>query len=90
MVTALASSAVTTKKIEANYMGIRLVVDGKEVTPKDPNGNVVEPFASNGTTYLPVRAVSEALGKEVTWDGDTATIDEAAAPLSGKLVEQDL
>ena len=77
---ALVSSAVTTKKIEANYMGIRLVVDGKEVTPKDPNGNVVEPFASNGTTYLPVRAVSEALGKEVTWDGDTATIYVGEVP----------
>lgn len=61
-------------------MGIRLVVDGKEVTPKDPNGNVVEPFASNGTTYLPVRAVSEALGKEVTWDGDTATIYVGEVP----------
>lgn len=78
--TAVAASAVTTKMIEANYMGIRLVVDGKEITPKDPNGNVVEPFASNGTTYLPVRAVGEALGKEVTWDGETATVYVGSIP----------
>lgn len=71
---AAAASKVTTKMIEANYMGIRLVVDGVEVTPKDANGNKVEPFASSGTTYLPVRAIGEALGKEVTWDGSTATI----------------
>ena len=47
---AAAASKVTTKMIEANYMGIRLVVDGVEVTPKDANGNKVEPFASSGTT----------------------------------------
>ena len=72
--TAAAASTVTKKMIEANYMGIKLVVDGVEVTPKDPDGNVVEPFISDGTTYLPVRAVGEALGKEVTWDGDTKTV----------------
>lgn len=72
--TAVAASTVTTKMIEANYMGIKIVVDGVEVTPKDANGKVVEPFASSGTTYLPVRAIGEALGKEVTWDGSTATV----------------
>lgn len=72
--TAAAASTVTQKMIEANYMGIKLVVDGVEVTPKDPNGNVVDPFISEGTTYLPVRAVGEALGKEVTWDGETKTV----------------
>lgn len=29
--TAFAASAVTTRMIEANYMGIRIVVDGKEI-----------------------------------------------------------
>jgi len=71
---AVAAGTVTTKMIEANYMGIKIVVDGKEVTPTDANGKVVEPFASSGTTYLPVRAIGEALGKEVTWDGSTATV----------------
>ena len=72
--TAFAAGAVTTRMIEANYMNIRIVVDGKEITPTDANGKVVEPFASEGTTYLPVRAIGEALGKEVTWDGETATV----------------
>ena len=72
--TAAASSTVTKKMIEVNYMGIKLVVDEVEVTPKDASGNVVEPFTSSGTTYLPVRAVANALGKEVTWDGDTRTV----------------
>lgn len=73
-VSAAASSTITKKMIEANYMGIKLVVDGAEVTPKDASGNVVEPFTNEGTTYLPVRAVGEALGKEVTWEGSTKTV----------------
>ena len=72
--TAAAASTVTKRTIEANYMGIKLVVDGVAVTPKDATGNTVEPFVSSGTTYLPVRAVANALGKEVTWDGSTNTV----------------
>ena len=78
--TAVAASTVTTKMIEANYMGIKIVVDGVEVTRKDANGKVVEPFASSGTTYLPVRAIGEALGKEVTWEGSTATVYVGEVP----------
>ena len=58
-----------TKTIQAAYMNIKLVIDGVPVTPKDSNGTTVEPFIYNGTTYLPVRAVGEALGKQVGWDG---------------------
>ena len=72
--TAVAANSVITKTIQANYMGIKIVVDGVEITPKDANGKVVEPFASEGTTYLPVRAIGEALDKDVTWDGSTATV----------------
>lgn len=71
---AIPALAATVKTIEANYMDIKLVVDGVPITPKDANGNVVEPFAFEGTTYLPVRAVGEALGKDVKWDGETKTV----------------
>lgn len=63
-----------TKQINAVYRNIKLVVDGATVEPKDSNGNAVEPFIFNGTTYLPVRAVGEAFDKEVEWDGDTNTV----------------
>lgn len=60
--------------INAIYMNVKLVVDGEEITPKDVNGNEVEPFIYNGTTYLPVRAIGEAFDKDVHWDSETATI----------------
>lgn len=60
--------------IEAVYNNIRIFVNNTEIEPKDANGNAVEPFISNGTTYLPVRAVSEALGKKVSWDGNTNSV----------------
>lgn len=73
--TSVAFAANTIKKtITVEYSGIKLVVDGVEVTPKDANGAVVEPFVYNGTTYLPVRAVGNAIGKQVGWDGTTQTV----------------
>ncbi len=60
--------------IDAVYMNVKLVIDGEEITPKDVNGNIVEPFIYNGTTYLPVRAIGEAFKKDVHWDGETATV----------------
>lgn len=73
--TSVAFAANTIKKtITVEYSGIKLVVDGVEVTPKDANGATVEPFVYNGTTYLPVRAVGNAIGKEVGWDDTTQTV----------------
>lgn len=54
--------------------GIKIIVDGKKINPTDANGNSVEPMIYNGTTYLPVRAVANALGKSVYWDGPNYTV----------------
>ncbi|MBE6682390.1 MAG: copper amine oxidase N-terminal domain-containing protein [Ruminococcaceae bacterium] len=62
------------EKIDVVYNDVKIVVDGKTIDPKDANGNPVEPFIYNGTTYLPVRAVGEAVGKEVKWDSVTKTV----------------
>lgn len=75
-----AAATITTRTIEANYRGIKVVVDGIEVELKDATGNSVEPFISNGTTYLPLRAIGEALGKEVSWDGTTGTVYVGKVP----------
>ena len=56
------------------YTDVNIYIDDVKLNPKDGNGNPVEAFIYNGTTYLPVRAVSEAVGKTVQWDGATGTV----------------
>lgn len=65
-----------TKTIQAIYKNIKIVVDGKELKTDK------EPFVYDGTTYLPVRSVAEAVGKEVKWDSKTQTV------ILGKILEQ--
>lgn len=65
--------------------GIKIVVDGKELNPTDAQGNRVEPMIYNGTTYLPVRAVANAMGKAVYWDGPNYTVYLGQAPIPGEL-----
>ena len=59
---------------ELHYNDIKVTLNGKEVKPTDANGNYVEPFIIDGTTYLPVRAVANALGLDVNWDSKTSTV----------------
>ncbi len=56
------------------YSGINVYVDDVKIDPKDVNGNSVPVFAYNGTTYLPIRAISNALGKPIQWDGSTNSV----------------
>ncbi len=68
----LATNTTTLYDVVAN--GVKIVVDGQKLNPTDANGNKVEPIIYNGTTYLPVRAVANALGKAVYWDGPNYTV----------------
>jgi hypothetical protein len=68
----------------ASFADIRIFVDGKQADPRDANGNSAEPFIINGTTYLPVRAVAEALGMEVSWDNASKSVRILSAPATTK------
>ena len=70
--TPAASSGV--KSVKIYYRDIKLLIEGEEIVPTDVTGKVVEPFILDGTTYLPVRAIAEALGVDVGWDGETSTV----------------
>ena len=80
IVTAVAALAVPalaatgSRNVRVDYSDIKLVINGETVTPRDGDGNVVEPFTIDGTTYLPVRAVANALGMDVSWNGSTHTV----------------
>lgn len=47
---------------------IKVVINGKSVVFDQP------PVSENGRTLVPLRAIFEALGAEVLWDGNTQTV----------------
>ena len=61
------------RQITATYGGIEIYINGAKLVPKDVNGNYVQPFVVDGTTYLPIRAVAEAVGYDVNYDDETHT-----------------
>ncbi len=77
--------AVLTVSSIAGYAAntVRIVIDGRELIPTDVNGNRVDPVIINGTTYLPVRAVANAIGKAIYWDGPEYTV--YLGEMNGKL-----
>ena len=66
--------AVNGRKITATYGGITIYLNGQKQVATDVNGKTVEPLIYQGTTYVPIRAVSEWLGKTVTWQGSTSSV----------------
>lgn len=64
-----ARAALTSRTIEV-LQGVDIYVDGVKMVPTDANGKQVETFVYNGTTYVPLRAVSQYLDKSVSWDGE--------------------
>ena len=68
------SAVANTISAQLTYRDIKITLDGKSITPKDATGKTVEPFIMDGTTYLPVRAVADALGLDVKWDSSTSTV----------------
>ncbi len=65
-VTALGAS--TAQFIEVYYNNIKVYIDGEEKTVND------QPFIYEGKTYVPLRFVSESLGKNVQWDSKNASV----------------
>ena len=69
-----AIAAGSTVNWDSVFVGVSIVIDGHKLDPRDVNGNQVDAVIYKGTTYLPVRAVAEALGLDVNWDQDTRTV----------------
>ncbi len=71
------------KQATLHYTGVRVTLDGRELALRTEQGAAVEPFLLDGTAYLPVRGIADALGLDVQWDGASQTValsSAAAAP----------
>lgn len=53
---------------------IKIYIDGEETVLTDANGTIVNPFIIDGTTYIPLRGISQAFGNYVRWDGHNRSV----------------
>lgn len=60
---------------------VSVTIDGKDVKLADANGEPVLPILVDGTTYLPVRSIAEALGLDVEWDSADREVQLSTAAL---------
>ena len=74
MLVPTAFAAIGTVTKDLSYDDIKISLNEKIIEPKDANGNKIEPFIIEGTTYLPVRAVGDALGLNVEWEATSKTV----------------
>lgn len=65
---------------QAQAAEVKVLVDGKALSMD------VKPVLENGRTLVPLRAIFEALGANVDWDGKTRTITALKANTNIKLV----
>lgn len=68
---------------------ITVVVDDAVRTFADANGKTVYPLSYQGSTYLPIRAIGELMGKSVAWDGKTSTVTLSGSS-GGEITDADV
>ncbi|WP_179151854.1 stalk domain-containing protein [Oceanobacillus senegalensis] len=69
------SAAPVLEKVSAHlHHTMNFVLDGQEWTPTGQDGRDLTPIVYEETTYLPVRAVGEAVGIAVDWDQETQSV----------------
>ena len=73
-VTALAAGMTPGQTTLEAATGVTVLLDGQTLDYTYPDGTKPDPFLVGGVTYLPVRAIAEALGLEVGWDQQTLTV----------------
>lgn len=77
------------KSINVEY-GISLSINGQTPRLTDVNGKTVQPFVYDGTTYVPIRAVAENLGANISYDGNANKASLVSSNQSSGISEQDI
>lgn len=70
----LPALAVSSGKEITVYPGVNIYIDDKKINPTDSDGKPIEAFIYDGSSYLPIEAVSKSLGKPIYWDGSTSSV----------------
>ena len=94
MVLGICGTALADEVTGLEDESVTVTVDGEDVELANADGESVAPVIIDGSTYLPIRAVAEALGLDVEWiggatrevqlttGGETAPADTAAVAMA--------
>lgn len=66
---------------------LKLKLNGVDFVPKRADGTIMPPLTYNGSTYLPVRAIAQALSVAVDYDAASQTVyigEKGRTPLESK------
>ena len=74
MITGVFAASSGTKVTAQLSPQIEIVLDGEQQIFYNVQGQEVHPISYNGSTYLPLRAIGELMGKNVNWDQSTLTV----------------
>ena len=74
MSVAVFAATGVTRQLTVQMGGMTIVIDGVKMAPRDVNNQPVEPIVYNGTTYVPIRFISEVFNKSIKYVGATSTI----------------
>ncbi|MGI6685557.1 MAG: stalk domain-containing protein [Bacillota bacterium] len=83
-----AIGAVKQEEVRAiiNYE-LKMKLNGQDFAPTGADGKVMRPLQYNGSTYLPVRAIAQALSIAVDYDAPSQTVylgEKGKTPLESK------
>ena len=83
---ALTVSAFAATNVTATLRpDVTVRIDGVACDFYNAQGKEVHPILYNGTTYIPLRAVGELMGKNVNWDGATGTASLSGTRTTGNV-----
>ena len=83
---ALTVSAFAATNVTATLSpDVTVRIDGIARDFYNAQGKEVHPILYNGTTYIPLRAIGELMGKNVNWDGTTGTASLGGTRTTGNV-----
>jgi hypothetical protein len=72
--TATVSATTGTQDINVRFINVHIDNEVDGFLCADANGNEVIPFIHEGTTFVPIRAIANALYKDASWDASANTV----------------
>lgn len=83
---AIGANALEEVRAYINYQ-LKMKLNGVDFVPTGANGTIMRPLTYNGSTYLPVRTIAQALSVAVDYDAASQTVyigEKGKTPLEGK------